>query len=566
MKLEEVLRNSPDNIGLLIMDSDNNIVFSGGTANDLIDRERMSPELITAVKAAVDHGFSIYKLPEQERSVMIDAGQMICNNTLLYMFWLRDWSENEETEIKLHCAMEILDKINEGVIATDRNGRIFIYNKQLAEFEDLDQEKVIGKRLVDVYEWSVESSEHMQVLNSKIPITEGNYRTITRLGRTNHLIASTYPVMKSGDAISAYSISRNVTKIREIYNRTVELLPFNFGAHRDLKNGTRFTLEDIIHESSKMKSLVLEAQKAALNPSPVLVYGETGTGKELIVQGIHNGRPSSEEPFVALNCAALPESLLESLLFGTVKGAFTGSETTIGFFEQAKGGTLYLDEINSMPLNLQAKLLRVIQEKSFRRIGGTSEIKMKCKIISSVNKEPLACVRDGQLRQDLYYRLGVITLYIPPLRDRREDIPKLIDYFLAKYSQIYGNKNITVSEELSDTLKTYEWPGNVRELEHIFERAISLIEENEKLTIYNLPPYLRNKLYIKKFTSGEESKLGSLNEILREVEKKVILNALETNQMNITRAAKSIGIGRQNLQYRIEKLGLKSIKNGEIKE
>lgn len=181
---------------------------------------------------------------------------------------------------------------------------------------------------------------------------------------------------------------------------------------------------------------------------------------------------------------------------------------------------------------------------------------MRCKIVSSVNKEPLACVREGLLRQDLYYRLGVITLFIPPLRERREDIPKLTDYFLMKYSQLYGNKKITVGRELSDMLKAYDWPGNVRELEHIFERAISLIEENEELTIYNLPQYLRNKLYIQKFTDGAEPKLGSLNEILREVEKKVILNALESNGMNITRAAKSVGIGRQNMQYRIEKLGL----------
>jgi arginine utilization regulatory protein len=200
-------------------------------------------------------------------------------------------------------------------------------------------------------------------------------------------------------------------------------------------------------------------------------------------------------------------------------------------FLTGKGRTLYLDEIDSMPLNLQAKLLRAIQEKKFRRIGGTSEINMECKIISSVNKDPLVCVKEGKLRQDLYYRLGVMTLHIPPLRDRKEDIPKLIQYFLLKYSQIYGNKKITLGEELFNTLKLYDWPGNVRELEHIFERAISLMEENEELTIYNLPPYLRQKLNIYKFLGEEESKTGSLNDILREVEKRVIVNALETNRM-----------------------------------
>lgn len=557
MKLEEVLKGSPDNIGLLLTDSNYNIMFSGGMAEEFLDPKYMCPEMIVALKSAVEKGFSVYKLEELGRSVMIDTGQMMYGDTLLHIFWLRDWSANADTEVKLQCATEILDNINEGVIATDRNGYIFIYNKQLAEFEDLPQKSVIGKRLMDVYEWSRESSEHMQVLESMLPIAEGNYRTITRSGKTNQLIASTHPVMKEGNAVAAYSISRNVTKIRDMYNRTVDLLPVNSRTHRHLKNGTRFTFEDIIHESQEMKSLILQAQKAALGPSPVLVYGETGTGKELLIQGIHNGGPAREEPFIALNCAALPESLLESLLFGTVKGAFTGAETTVGFFEQAKGGTLYLDEINSMPLNLQAKLLRAIQERQFRRIGGTSEITMKCKIVSSVNKDPLTCVKDGQLRQDLYYRLGVITLYIPPLRNRREDIPKLIQYFLTKYCVLYGNKNITVSQELLELLKSYDWPGNVRELEHLFERTVSLTEESEELSIHNLPHYLRNKLYMRKFMGSEEAKLGSLSEILYEVEKKAIIHALEANHMNITRAAKSIGIGRQNMQYRIKKLGLK---------
>lgn len=557
MKVEVMLKNLPPNMGLIMTDADSNIISFGGMAFQILDQNCIPPELICELKNAVEHGSAVFKTSKQE-SVMIDATKVDYDGEDRYMFWLRDWTENAKSEIKLHCFIEILDNINEGVIATDENGCIFIYNKQLSEFEDLPQKSVIGKKLKDVYSWSVENSEHMHVIKTKTPMTEGNYRTITHMGRINHLVASTYPIVRKGDAIAAYSISRNVTKIREIYNRTVDLLPVSTGTQRELKNGTRFTFEDIICENPKMKSLISDAQKAALSPSPVLVYGETGTGKELFVQGIHNSGSSRGEPFVALNCAALPETLLESLLFGTVKGAFTGSESTVGFFEQAKEGTLYLDEINSMPLNLQAKLLRVIQEKKIRRIGGSKEVTMKCKIVSSVNKDPFLCIKEGQLRQDLYYRLGVITLPIPPLRDRREDIPKLIDFFLNKYSQLYRNKKVVAEQSLIDSLMLYDWPGNVRELEHTIERAISLIKEDEKLAVNNLPAYLRNKLFTQKFMLGnEEYEKGSLNEILSEVEKKVIKEALRSNSMNVTQAAKSIGIGRQNLQYRMNKLGIK---------
>lgn len=557
MRLEVILENLPSAMGLLLTDQDSNIISYGGIADQILDQDCIPPELIYALKNAVEHGSSVFKAPKR-KSIMIDVTRATYNGNIYYMFWLRDWTENADNEIRLHCSMEILDNINEGVIATDENGCIFIYNKQLSEFEDLPQKSVIGKRLKDVYNWSMENSEHMHVIKTKTPLTEGNYRTITHKGRINHLVASTYPIVEKGDVVAAYSISRNVTKIREIYNRTVDLLPISNGAQQELKNGTRFTFEDIICENVKMKSLISDAQKAALSPSPVLVYGETGTGKELFVQGIHNSGPSRKEPFVALNCAALPESLLESLLFGTVKGAFTGSESTVGFFEQAKEGTLYLDEINSMPLNLQAKLLRVIQEKKFHRIGGSEEVMMKCKIISSVNKDPFLCIKEGQLRQDLYYRLGVITLPIPPLRDRREDIPKLIEYFLNKYSQLYRNKKVTAEKSLIDALKLYDWPGNVRELEHIIEQAVSLIKENEELAINNLPMYLRNKLFTQKFMLvNNKLGKGSLNEILSEVERRIINEALENHNMNVTRAAKSIGIARQNLQYRMDKLGIK---------
>ena len=475
---------------------------------------------------------------------------------------------DEKKKIKLLEA--ILNSINEGVIATDREGKIIVYNKQLAEFEGLDPKEVMGKQLKDVYDWNLEKSEHMRVFKTGKPLEESNYKTSTVSGRQNFLIAKTLPLYEDDKVVVAYSISRNVTKIREMYNRSIELQPKSQNSDSQSKNGTRFTFGDMIFVSKKMELLKNESQKAALSPSPVLIHGETGTGKEIIVQSIHNASPNKNYPFIGINCAAIPESLLESMLFGTTKGAFTGAENKKGLFQQAEEGTVYLDEINSMPMNLQAKLLRVIQEKTFRKVGGSSDIPLKCKIISSVNKDPLLCVQDNQLRQDLYYRLSVITLFIPPLRDRREDILPLAEHFASNYKEIYGKKEVKLNKEAKEVLLGYSWPGNVRELEHVVERVISMMDDEGLVTLYNLPQYLRRKLnettnsHINMSTDiitddiGDEiSKSFCLNNILRDAERNAVLNALKSSNNNITQAAKSLGIGRQNLQYRMKKLNIK---------
>jgi len=469
-------------------------------------------------------------------------------------------------QLKIKLLELILDNINEGVIATNKNGEIIVYNKQLAEFEGLDQNEVLGKTLKEVYQWNDEQSEHMKVINTGEPIKESNYVNSTSSGRENFLIAKTLPLYENDEVAVAFSISRNVNKIREMYNRSIELQPRARNLKNQLENGTRYTFEDIVFTSKKMELLVNESQKAALSPSPILVYGETGTGKELIVQSIHNAGRTKKHPFIGINCAAIPESLLESILFGTVKGAFTGAENKKGFFEQASEGTVYLDEINSMPLNLQAKLLRVIQEKTFRRIGATEDMPLRCKIISSVNMDPARCVEENQLRQDLFYRLSVITLFIPPLRERREDISPLAEEFASEYKEIYGKKNVTIHEDVKKALIRYSWPGNVRELEHVIERVISMIDDEDVLTLDSLPAYIKKKLseedYNVDYSRGDETDIiGSLNDALENTERKTILKALNANDNNITKAAKSLGIGRQNLQYRIKKLGISITNN-----
>jgi len=563
MDFRKFFDGMPDKEGILITNKDYEPLFVFGIAEILVEEDKITDSALSVLKKALKT--EKIKLDSDQNHYLMHAQIINDGSDLYYALWIKDESENAETEKKLKYCLEVLDNINEGIIVTDKNGKIVIYNKKLGEFEDLDKNDVIGKQLKDVYdEWSAESSEHYQVLKTGQAIKEGSYKNITKLGRTNQLVASSFPIKIDGNTEAAYSISRNVTTIREIYNRTLGIQSEDAGNSVKLKNGTRFTFKDIIHKSKLMDKLISDAEKAALNDSPVLVYGETGTGKEMIVQGIHNSGSRRLFPFVALNCAALPETLLESLLFGTKKGAFTGAENTVGFFEQAGNGTLYLDEINSMPLNLQAKFLRAIQEKCYRRIGDVKECKINCKVISSVNVDPMKCVEDGQLRQDLYYRLSTIVLEIPPLRKRKEDILELVDYFGRTYCSIYGEKVIAIDDDLKKAFQSYDWPGNVRELEHLVERGISLLDNDETLTLYNMPSYLREKLYSSKYMPDEESSELTLNEILRIVEKKVIENALKKNNMNISKAARSLGIKRQNMQYRIDKLDLKKLIVKEI--
>jgi arginine utilization regulatory protein len=289
----------------------------------------------------------------------------------------------------------------------------------------------------------------------------------------------------------------------------------------------------------------------------VLIYGETGTGKEIIAQGIHNASPRKQEPFLALNCAAIPETLLESTLFGTCRGAFTGATDSPGLFEQAGGGTLYLDEINSMNPSLQAKLLRVLEEKTVRRVGGKQSIPVKCSIISSTNVDPWKCVVEGSLRQDLYFRLAGVTLSIPPLRSRREDITDLVSHFLKKFNAIYGRRIKGLSPHVKVLFDSYAWPGNVRELQHVLEAAVLAAEDATTIDFQHLPLHFRQRL-CDAHTGPPRSRTPatSLGQTLQETERQIICEALAKTGNNVSRAAALLGLSRQNLQYRMRRLGI----------
>src|SRR5699024_3571612 len=308
------------------------------------------------------------------------------------------------------------------------------------------------------------------------------------------------------------------------------------------------------------QTVIEEAKMATRTTSSVLIVGETGTGKELFAQSIHNGSNRSIAPFISQNCAAIPDSLMEGLLFGTKKGAFTGAIDRPGLFEQADGGTLMLDEINSLEPSLQAKLLRVIQEKIIRRGGDTKDKKVDVRIIATINEDPIDAISDNRLRRDLYYRLSVVTLFIPPLRDRKEDIGYLSQSFIKKYNALFQMNIKQINNRVKHLFQQYDWLGNVRELEHAIEGAMNLITDEETIDVHHLPARFRNKISDRQKNNAmspiNTDFQQTLHDKMAEVEKNFIQQTLEEHENNISHAAKSLGISRQSLQYRMKKFGL----------
>ena len=315
------------------------------------------------------------------------------------------------------------------------------------------------------------------------------------------------------------------------------------------------SFDRIVGDSEVLRRAVDLARKVAVTGTSVLLTGETGTGKELVASSLHNASYRKAKPFVAVNCAALPESILEGLLFGSRKGAFTGAENRKGLFQEADGGTLYLDEINSMPLNLQAKLLRVLQEKQVMPLGSTQPIAVDVRIVSSSNCPPDELVRNGELRPDLLYRLNTVTLAIPPLNQRPDDIPLLSEYFLYKYSRVLGRPVPQMAQETILFLSNCRWHGNVRELEHAIEAALNVLGEGSVLSLEHLPAYLTMREPPEIHQKNTEPTL-SLPETMGLYEKKLILQALMSCGGKIVEAAALLQIPRTTLQYKIRKYGL----------
>lgn len=454
----------------------------------------------------------------------------------------------------------ILQYSNIGIHVIDKDRKTIIYNEVIANLEGLDKIQIMGKDLLDVFpSLDKNSSTLVKVLDTGMTIINRTQTYLNFKGKKITSINSTIPLYSNKEIIGALEIANNMTHISNLSDQLLEL-------QNELKSNTtnidsnkndikRYTFDDIIGENKSFELAKEIGKKASMSSSSVLIYGDTGTGKELFAQSIHYSGIRRNMPFIAQNCAAIPESLLEGILFGTDKGGFTGALEREGIFEQANGGTLMLDEINSMSIPLQAKLLRVLQEGYIRRIGGTEDIPINVRIIATTNEEPLESIEKGIIRKDLYYRLNVIFISIPPLRHRKDDIHLLINYFIHKYNLRLGKKVEKISNQVLTMFMEYEWPGNTRELENVIESSINMVGDmNKVLEVEDFASsmHILNDIIIKE-KSIDSHDNRPLPVRLEEMETNIILKTLKDNNNNITKTASKLGIKRQTLQHKLKK-------------
>ncbi len=454
----------------------------------------------------------------------------------------------------------IIKNMDIGINVVDSTGKTIIYNQAMADLEGLDINEVMGKSILEIFpSLTPETSTMLTVLKTGKPIYNRYQTYLNNKGKQINTVNSTIPIMIASGKYGALEMAKNITKEKELSAKLVYLQQELASKDIDDRNLKGYTFRNLIGEDERFLNTIEISKKAAMSSSTVLVYGETGTGKELFAQSIHNESSRKHKPFIAQNCAALPESLLEGILFGTAKGSFTGAINRPGLFEQANGGTLLLDEINSMGRQLQAKLLRVLQEGYVRRVGGLSEIPIDVRILATTNEDPAELMHKGILRKDLYYRLNVIPVSIPALRERKSDIPLLTDYFIKKYNSILQKDIWYVSNEVKEAFMNYNWPGNVRELENVIESAINMINEGHIIKSEHVSSNIC-KILSKTSRNKHEVSLDSgqsLDKMLEEIEISLIMEALQECGNNISKSSEKLGIKRQTLQHKLKKYDIK---------
>jgi arginine utilization regulatory protein len=455
--------------------------------------------------------------------------------------------------------LSIFDEFSDGVIVTNAKGVIVYYNQAMSHIDELHPDNTISYKITDVYDLDNATSIVMQCLTKRKPIIDEPIYYRTRMGKFANTIHNVMPIFNRNKLVGAICFVRDYHSMAD----TIASMPLPENERQF--DVTSMTFERIIGEEPAFLDVLNSARMAASTPSPVMLFGETGTGKELFARAIHNHSARSRKKYTPINCAAIPENLLEGILFGTSKGAFTGAVNKAGLFERTNNGTIFLDEVNSMPVGLQSKILRSIQERKVRKVGDLNEVEIDLKIISSVNRDPYIAIAEGTLRSDLFYRLGVVFIHIMPLRERLGDLVLLVSHFIEKHNAILYKNVRRISCEVMELFKIYNWPGNVRELEHMIEGAMNIVGTDEVIQVKHLPTHFSNWPVKKARPEKPRRRLDDVPSENRNInliknksehEENIVTKALLDNRGNITKTAKALGISRQLLYYKIKKFNI----------
>ncbi|MBE0069328.1 sigma 54-interacting transcriptional regulator [Thermoanaerobacterium thermosaccharolyticum] len=508
----------------------------------VLDNEDQVPELIKNLitkginviigdsigyKNAKKLGFSSYIITSGKESILdaIQEAQRILKVSKI---------EKTKTErIRI-----IMDFVHDGIMSIDNNGYITSFNATAEKIFGLDSKEIIGKKVDDV----IPNTKMLEILKTgKKELNEIQDIKKSKIA-TNRI-----PIIVDNKIEGVVATFQDITQVQEMERKI---------RHELAKKGfiAKYKFNDIIYKSNIMDICINKAKKFSLSDSPVLIIGKTGVGKELFAQSIHNASNRSKGPFVAVNCAAIPPSLLESELFGYVEGAFTGANKNgkQGLFELAHRGTIFLDEIGEIPLEYQARLLRVLQEKQVMRIGDDKVIPIDVRVISATNKNLRQLVDEGKFREDLFYRINILTLYVPQLNERRDDIILLAEHFIKLYAEKYSKKFISLSKEAANYLLSYDYKGNVRELEGIIERAVSLCSSN-KIEIDDICDDQNNYFNDDQnnyFNNNKTDNIPLLS--LKDFEKGYIKDIVSKCDGNLTKAAKILGINRSTIWRKLK--------------
>ena len=442
----------------------------------------------------------------------------------------------------------VLESVQDGICVLNKDGYITYVNPAYLRILDQKYEDLLGENIQKI---SPNGARHTVLTSGKQALG-----TISHKSNGATVVANVNPIMVDGELTGAVSVVKNSTEVHGLMEKLNHISAKAEYLEQELwrtkKPNNAF--KHFVGRSGKVLDALAMAAKAAQGNSNVLIRGESGTGKELVAEGIHYASPRAQGPFIRVNCGAIPVNLLESELFGHEKGAFTGAiRKKLGRFELANHGTIFLDEIGEMEKSMQVKLLRVLQKKEFERVGGESTIKVDVRIIAATNQNLEQMVIDGEFREDLYYRLNVIPFLLPPLRDRKEDIPILVEHFFVKMSKELGSTVKRIRHGALEVLLNYKWPGNVRELENVIERMVTLAEGND-IDIQDLPGYLKEKV----ITENQERVSSLVQEVIlpwEEYERQIITQALE-RYGSFNAAGKVLGLTHKTVAAKAKKYGI----------